>query len=143
MPHEPCQCDVPNANCPRYGWMKGRKWEVCQGKENTTDRRDELLEAYAYGNTKKDSDPPLAKQIVNYIDSTIKHALNMFEPTSEQEREARLDICNSCDQLSPEKNCRACGCPVNDKASRASELCPLLKWPGNDTLKSKGCGCGS
>ena len=49
---------------------------------------------------------------------------------AEPERQARLAICQSCDQR---RNgwCRhaRCGCALTLKARLATESCPLSKWP--------------
>lgn len=142
MKHKPCECSQPNGTCPRYGWMKGRKWDICRGVDNTAERRDELLDAYEYANTKTDSNPGIIQKAFNYAKSTVTHALDGFSIASPELLKIRLEICNSCDQLTPEQSCRACGCPVKEKAERRSEQCPLLKWP-NDAEQPKGCGCGS
>lgn len=140
MKHKLCECNEQTDNCPRYGWMKGRKWNVCQFKEVSAERRDELLDAYEHGNTLKNSDPGILQKAVNLTKSTVNHALDGFAKASPQLKRIRLEVCNMCDQLTPERTCRACGCPVEDKADRRSEKCPLAKWPGDADAPS-GCGC--
>lgn len=44
-------------------------------------------------------------------------------------REARLELCMSCDSLVPHINmCNMCGCIVNAKTWIPNTSCPLNKW---------------
>ena len=47
--------------------------------------------------------------------------------TSEEVRQ-RLNECESCDELTGERDCLMCGCPVDSKTLLATESCPLKKW---------------
>jgi hypothetical protein len=49
-------------------------------------------------------------------------------PTDSDIREARLNICNSCDQLDKERLCNACFCYIDDKTRNMQQFCPLRKW---------------
>ncbi len=44
MNHPACQCLGPTATCQRYGWMKGRKFEICQSE--ASEQRTKSLEAF-------------------------------------------------------------------------------------------------
>jgi heterodisulfide reductase subunit A-like polyferredoxin len=50
---------------------------------------------------------------------------------SDEEKEKRLAICNSCphkEELIGQPRCGACGCFLKLKASLATEKCPKDKW---------------
>lgn len=56
--------------------------------------------------------------------------------TDEGTYKARLRVCWDCDRARPclglvgkKCECAACGCIITEKALRASESCPLGKWP--------------
>jgi hypothetical protein len=121
--------------------MKGRKWEVCQHVNISAEKRDALLSAYQVAAGKANTDPGIIEKAINYTKSTIKHIKGGMVEADEGLKRIRLQTCESCDQLTNERSCRACGCPVEAKASRKSEACPLLKWPGD--AERGNCGCGS
>jgi hypothetical protein len=39
--HPPCECSSPTPSCRTYGWMKGQKWNICQGPPSA--KRDAYL----------------------------------------------------------------------------------------------------
>jgi hypothetical protein len=43
-------------------------------------------------------------------------------------REARLQICESCDRLGPLNMCKECNCVVILKAKLPKSKCPIGKW---------------
>ena len=46
------------------------------------------------------------------------------------EKNARMDICNSCEFLfKPTSTCKKCGCFMTTKTAIASANCPINKWP--------------
>jgi hypothetical protein len=48
---------------------------------------------------------------------------------SDEQREARFDICKSCDYyFSPTTNCKLCGCFMSAKTYLPESECPLKKW---------------
>jgi len=48
---------------------------------------------------------------------------------SEQKRNQRLSICNSCSQFNKEsKKCYMCGCFMEHKIKFKSAECPMSKW---------------
>ena len=52
---------------------------------------------------------------------------------SDQVRQERLDICNSCDKFnSTTKFCTNCICHIPSKSLFYYSECPLDKWPIND-----------
>jgi hypothetical protein len=47
----------------------------------------------------------------------------------EEIRNARLDLCLSCEHLfQPTENCKKCGCFVQAKTWLKSASCPIKKW---------------
>ena len=49
---------------------------------------------------------------------------------SEEEKNKRIDICNSCEfLLTLTRNCKKCGCFVDAKATLTKSECPMSKWP--------------
>lgn len=50
------------------------------------------------------------------------------EKVSKEERQVRLDQCNSCTYLMQTGQCNKCGCFVVDKTKYTDERCPAKKW---------------
>ena len=44
------------------------------------------------------------------------------------ETEDRLDICNRCEELTEDRQCRVCTCFVDAKTMLTTEKCPKNKW---------------
>ena len=42
--------------------------------------------------------------------------------------EERMDICRSCEYLTPIKVCMKCGCIIPIKVKIANSECPIKKW---------------
>lgn len=53
-----------------------------------------------------------------------------YGPSEEQRKQARLDVCNTCEHLSDfvYKKCKFCLCPVAVKATADENSCPENKW---------------
>jgi len=138
MHHESCKCGEPNGQCPHYGWMKGRKWEVCQGIRVTPDDRDRILDAYA--GLSKYEEPTILQKVGSFAKAVVRHAADAGAKTEADILGIRLEICGKCPEQKEDGSCGVCGCLVSLKASWRSEACPLLKWPG-DLEASEKCGC--
>lgn len=136
--HPPCQCDGPTGECPRYGWMKGARWGHCQGRNLSEQQRQALLNIYL---AKRDEPrPTLIAKAVSFAKALFLHAASGFERADDETIAARLQRCNEpCDSLL-DGECTECGCPVEVKATWASQWCPLRRWP-NDPERPKGGGC--
>jgi len=65
------------------------------------------------------------------IDATIDYKTKLAKfILSEEEKNKRIDICNSCEFLfTPTRSCKKCGCFVDAKAALAKAECPRSKWP--------------
>ena len=78
--------------------------------------------------------PSLWQQARNFIPSVVTHITYGRRQADEATRAARLALCEACDHLRPsDRRCGmvngcGCGCPVDAKASWASESCPAEKW---------------
>jgi Family of unknown function (DUF6171) len=73
----------------------------------------------------------------NFISSAVQFAASGFKVLPDEDVKKRLDVCESCDQLTPDRRCSICRCFVDAKAKLPHESCPLRKWPGDD--KSTEC----
>lgn len=63
----------------------------------------------------------------------LKKRLNQLKevakPLSEEERNARYDICKSCEHLIElTSTCKKCGCFMQAKTYIAAAECPIGKW---------------
>jgi ribosomal protein L32 len=86
--------------------------------------------------------PSFIEKASNFVVDTAIWAAAGFPLASADKQEGRLFVCEGCDRLElPTRICLECGCPVDEKAKRATSGCPLGKWPG-ETAKKGGC-CGS
>lgn len=138
--HPACECPKPTGTCPRYGWMKGRRWEHCQGIRTSAGQRNGYLDAYQATKDHPEGPNAIAKAL-NYAQAMLIHAMDGLKKTTEEEKRIRLEICGGCDSLNGDGTCSKCGCPVEEKADLRSSRCPLKKWPGDAEAKG-GCGCG-
>lgn len=62
----------------------------------------------------------------NYAKALTRRVTLGGDATEEQYKR-RLEICSLCPSRTNER-CAECGCPIQDKASWATEQCPLNKW---------------
>ena len=72
-------------------------------------------------------EPGLLKMAMNYAKSTMRHIVTGMRAPSSEKHAARIALCMACPSLA-HNHCRECGCPVERKAARDSESCPLGKW---------------
>lgn len=74
------------------------------------------------------------RSLKHFYRALVKHARDWFRKCSRKEIQARLAICETCDQYTGTA-CAQCGCRVNlekrfrNKLAWRSESCPLGKWP--------------
>ncbi|MBC8356991.1 MAG: hypothetical protein H8E66_33890 [Planctomycetes bacterium] len=80
-------------------------------------------------NAPKSQRPPgLARQAWNLAASLASFVADGCKTVTEQEYQARLEICDPCDQR--HRNlCLKCGCSLSLKARGRAFQCPLNKWP--------------
>jgi hypothetical protein len=76
--------------------------------------------------------PSVTQQAANFAGATARAAMAavtgkqvMCTPEQKSEREA---ICKPCDKL-VNGRCVLCGCPYLSKLARATEDCPIGRWP--------------
>lgn len=61
----------------------------------------------------------------------IKDVNNFNIQTTEEEKQNRLQLCNSCPQktiIDANEICDKCACPIDYVISQKYKLCPLEKW---------------
>lgn len=77
---------------------------------------------------------PTATEMAKNLASTAKDILSGVikgeaVTVSDEEREARLTICKSCEFFEHEKSrCFKCGCFMETKTKFAQAHCPIHKW---------------
>lgn len=127
-------CDCPHAGwCPRHQLAKNEAlFQLCRRNRDWF----EAWETAATENTATEAGPPempsLARRAANLGVAFMRHAVDGLRHVTEEEYEARLQICRSCSSCDQEQLiCRqpSCGCLLTVKARWASEACPLGKWP--------------
>ena len=77
--------------------------------------------------------PSMFQMAKNYTKSTIRFAKSGFKVSDDEMINRRLAICSDCklfDHL--QRRCMDCGCPVDEKARRAVEPCPVGRWEMSD-----------
>lgn len=131
----------------------GRSGHPCttcqeQWKDGKPPTKDEITipmaKSLSYG--KKMPLPTIVEQIQTLGMEGYHWASSGFPTTTDEEREARLEICRGCSQYDAEqKRCRACGCFVEEAAVMATKECPDNKWPQLERIKRKMAqgGCSS
>ena len=127
----------------------GKKYFICRTCEPMWDQLgDEVVKLEtpdrppSTENSEQREKVGMIKKAANFTKAVTKHAFNGFTKTPSMVYRSRLDICNSCEFLIDNKECGKCGCPVAEKASWASEACPIGKWEVYKHTKGKCGGCG-
>lgn len=72
----------------------------------------------------------LLKQRIKSVNESLADKVNTVVPrTDEETRNARLDICRSCEYLiHMTGQCKKCGCFMVAKTYLANANCPVGKW---------------
>ena len=80
----------------------------------------------------------LLKQRLKSVSESVADTVNTVMPlTYEETRNARLDICKSCEYLiHMTGQCKKCGCFMFAKTHLANASCPIGKW-GTAEVKNK------
>jgi hypothetical protein len=154
MHHEQCQCPDPTGSCPRYGWMKGFRWEYCQGKRKLTDeQRDKVLDSYlldkesrsgAIVTTPSTVPPPVPVQkvpatpsifvkAIRFLKAGVRYVAAGLPIITEEAYAKRRSICDACEYRTKNDTCGHpdCGCRLKglvNKLQLATEKCPAKKW---------------
>jgi hypothetical protein len=76
--------------------------------------------------------PPLHRQAWNLARALADFVADGMKTVSEEEYQARLEICDGCDQRRGNR-CLKCGCRLTLKARGRAFRCPLDKWPVSST----------
>ena len=82
--------------------------------------------------------PSLWQQAKNLTKSVVEHAKTGGQNVTAEEKQARLDICNSCEFYNKNAGrCGKCGCNMPIKTGWASASCPLNppKWGRGANVK--------
>jgi hypothetical protein len=61
----------------------------------------------------------------------IEDVNNFNVLTSEQEKNKRLNLCNSCSsktKIQDDEICQECACPITYVTTYKFKMCPLKKW---------------
>lgn len=128
----------------------GHPCDTCQaqwkdGKPPTTEEITmPMAKILSYG--KKMPLPTIVEQVQTLGAEGMQWATAGFPTTTEEEYQARLEICKTCPQYDAEqKRCSACGCFVEKAARMATKDCPDKKWPELERMKRKMAqgGCSS
>ncbi len=119
---EPCGCTEPGY-CPRHKMTKGpNNFRLCQNREEYRELWDNnVREAVTEEFT-------LIEKAKAFKESAVVNIQNGAKRTSKEEKQARMDICNSCDKRQ-DNICKVCGCFLTLKTTWKSSECPLGKWP--------------
>ena len=79
------------------------------------------------------SPPPPAAQLRSFAGAVVAEcgaAMEGQPPISEQEKAARIAICEECEFfVTADRRCSKCGCWVEAKAAFRTQQCPENKWP--------------
>jgi len=79
------------------------------------------------------SPPPRSTQIASLAGALVAEcgsALAGGNPLTEEEKSARLAICEACEFfVAADRRCSKCGCWVDAKAAFRTQQCPEGKWP--------------
>lgn len=69
------------------------------------------------------------KQQAETAQESYDKAMRLIATASSDQQSERIEICNSCEQLTEKlRRCRKCGCFMDIKTWMAEQECPLGKW---------------
>lgn len=71
--------------------------------------------------------PSKITMAANLAKAVAKHVVTGAEKVSEDVLTARLERCSLC-ELRNDRQCSACGCFVDEKATWAEQVCPIGRW---------------
>lgn len=111
------------------GVMPGVRRFLLENKEWTAIRHDKGnhgLMVMSRDDRDKKQPPNLIRQAMNFTKALTKHAVDGNRLVNDRVFELRLAECAVCPQRFGDK-CGACGCPLDAKASWASESCGMVK----------------
>jgi hypothetical protein len=75
--------------------------------------------------------------MLEHLKNRVKQLKRTVTPLSEEESNARFDICKSCEHfLSLTSQCKKCGCYMKAKVRLPMAECPVGKW-GKITRESE------
>lgn len=119
---DPCSCEGPGY-CPRHKMMKGpNNFRLCQNRPEYRDMWDKLVKQ------ETPEELSLLQKAAAFKDSAAVHLENGRQRTTQEEKQARLDICNPCEYRDG-NICKLCGCFLSMKATWRTSECPAAKWP--------------
>ena len=84
--------------------------------------------------------PSMAQKAVNFAKASARHVSSGLKSVSEETKNIRLAICNTCPHKVGEENnptCNKCGCFLNIKTGWASQACPIGKWGTGEKTAAK------
>jgi hypothetical protein len=84
--------------------------------------------------------PSLHRQAWNLARALADFVADGCTTVSRQEYEARLAVCDACDQRHGNR-CLVCGCRLALKARGRAFQCPLAKWPPSQAEPSSDPDC--
>jgi len=90
------------------------------------DKRNHGLIVLSRDDRDKKQPPGLMRQAMNFTKALAAHAKDGARLVSDAVYELRMAECLTCEERVGDR-CAACGCPVDAKASWASETCGLVK----------------
>lgn len=77
----------------------------------------------------KKEEPSLVKKAGNFIKAVSQHVSSGLEQVSEEVKQERTSICNTCPYLDKENfKCNHCGCYLKYKTAWSTSSCPIGKW---------------
>ena len=77
--------------------------------------------------------PGIVQKGLHFGGALVSHIADGGKKGTDEEWEARLNICEGCEHKRPNANsCSICGCGLKAKARWRSEDCPINKWPKLD-----------
>jgi len=101
---------------------ENQEWTVINNYENNNG-----LFVLSRSAEDKKAVPALHKQVVKFARSLAAFTLSGWKLALPQVYEDRLKTCDLCEHRNDNK-CGMCGCPIDKKASFASENCPDKRW---------------
>ena len=154
------QCSCPQSNefifCERHNMEKSphlvslcknredyfQAWENDRGPGSELNQveKSTVAKNKKCGGCSKNKTPTLEKA-KSFAGSLSQFVVSGFKMVDESIKNARLEICNSCDRMNKENaTCLECGCYLNIKTGWATEKCPLGKWDSVVQIQQPGCG---
>jgi hypothetical protein len=126
----PCECPL-SGYCNRHKVTKNdTEHRLCSTEQKYFDMWERKVNSQNVNDKPEvKKEPGLIKKAGNFIKAVSEHVGSGLEEASDEIKEKRASICDTCPLLDRENyRCNKCGCYLKFKISWKTSSCPEGKW---------------